>query len=274
MEVIDTPHGKLRKAPEGGDLGSFKGEKVKAEMDFPDGHKAKNLESGKCAICSNCQKIKDKFGDQLALKKNDQLSADLKKVEADLEAKPGDPDLIAKQKAMHDDLEMQLYKDTVPNGGLTDGEIKTKLDDGKVFDPNTKRFGDKSKSHSSKRKEYMGSNPSKSSKVGDKVKAKMEAEGYYDFGPPEMFKSLEDGKWHDVELADMSHKTPEMTEFPPQPVHQGSAVEYWNSEGKKFGQKSDEVRNFMNDPDNYYLELKNYNRRDGANLGLTYDDPL
>ena len=142
VEVIDTPHGKLRKAPEGGDLGSFKGEKVKAEMDFPDGHKAKNLESGKCAICSNCQKINDKFGDQLALKKNDQLSADLKKVEADLKAKPGDPDLIAKQKAMHDDLEMQLYKDNVPNGKLTDKQIQEALDANKKFNPDTKRFGD------------------------------------------------------------------------------------------------------------------------------------
>jgi len=45
VEVIDTPHGKLRKAPEGGDLGSFKGEKVKAEMDFPDG-RAQGEESG------------------------------------------------------------------------------------------------------------------------------------------------------------------------------------------------------------------------------------
>lgn len=107
VETIDTPHGKLRKAPEGGDLGSFKGEKVKAEMDFPDGHKAKNLESGKCAICSNCEKIQNKFGDELALEKNKDLADDLKKVEAELAAKPGDPDLIAKQKAMHD----KLYKD-------------------------------------------------------------------------------------------------------------------------------------------------------------------
>ena len=61
-------------------LGSFKGEKVKAEMDFPDGHKAKNLESGKCATCSNYGLINTKYGAELEA--NPKMAAELREIES------------------------------------------------------------------------------------------------------------------------------------------------------------------------------------------------
>jgi len=145
-DIVDSPHGKLTKAPEGGSLGNFQGQKVKAEMDFPDGHKAKSLEDGKCAVCSNCAEINNKFEKQLAKPENSKLSQDLKDLEAKIAGppKPSDtelPDLIAQQKVLHDNLELQLYRDTVPNGKLTDKQIQDKLDANKKFDPDTKRFG-------------------------------------------------------------------------------------------------------------------------------------
>jgi hypothetical protein len=53
-------------APNGKDLGSFDGKKVKSEVDFPDGHKGKVLNDGQCAICSNCKKIRERFKRELA----------------------------------------------------------------------------------------------------------------------------------------------------------------------------------------------------------------
>ena len=51
------------------------------------------------------------------------------------------------------------------------------------------------------------------------------------------------------------------------------AVEYWNKVGKYYGAKSDEVRKYMLNPNNYYLEHKKYNRAAGASLGFTYEPP-
>lgn len=57
------------------------------------------------------------------------------------------------------------------------------------------------------------------------------------------------------------------------------AVVYWNEEGKYTGAKSESVRNYMTNPDNYYLELESYNKSDGASLRdkngnrITYDEP-
>ena len=39
------------------------------------------------------------------------------------------------------------------------------------------------------------------------------------------------------------------------------------------GARSKEVREYMTNPDNYYLELNSYNRSEGAKLGMRYDDP-
>jgi 1,4-alpha-glucan branching enzyme len=37
-------------------------------------------------------------------------------------------------------------------------------------------------------------------------------------------------------------------------AHKVDAVSWWNSVGRKYGAKSKEVRKFMLNPDNYYLE--------------------
>lgn len=67
------------------------------------------------------------------------------------------------------------------------------------------------------------------------------------------------GGWHDISEADMSHID--------------AAVLWWNREGYKYGPRSIEVRNFMNDPSNYILDHYSINRSEGHTLP-TYRDPL
>jgi len=307
-EVVQTPHGKLTKAPDGGDLGSFNGQKVKAEMEFPDGHKAKNLESGQCAICSNCETIKAKFGDELDLPENQKLSIDLKKLETELKAKPKDPDLIAKQKALHDNLyqdklkrleaekvnpnttakrkkeidneinttkseridnSLDIYDRHVDSGnrtrtGKSDAEIKkikedvqNNFNEGKVMNPETGRFGSPNITKT-KRQQYLGSTPGKKSKTGGEVFDRMLNET-----PPtarivrgkKEFFDPDNNVWRSINEADMGHIT--------------DAVTWWNKTGRKLGARSDKVRKWMLDSDNYVLEYYRTNRSKGSILGKT-----
>lgn len=68
------------------------------------------------------------------------------------------------------------------------------------------------------------------------------------------------GKCYPLEYADMLHKV--------------DAVSWWNKEGRKYGVKSEKVREFMLNPDNYYLEYYSINRSEGASLKETYLLPL
>ena len=68
-----------------------------------------------------------------------------------------------------------------------------------------------------------------------------------------------DGKWYSISEADMEHVN--------------DAVTYWNETGRFYGPKSPEVRQFMLDPQNYYLEHYHINRSQGASLNQTYLPP-
>ncbi len=96
----DTPDG-VRVARQG-ELGSVGGQKVKAEMDFPDGHRAKSLETGQCAICSQCKTIRNRFRKELM--DDADFSTRLRDVETRLKQNPADRDLIIQQKTLHDEL--------------------------------------------------------------------------------------------------------------------------------------------------------------------------
>lgn len=56
-------------------------------------------------------------------------------------------------------------------------------------------------------------------------------------------------------------------------VHLTDAVKYWNQKGGYYGMKSQEVRAFMRDPNNYELEFYSYNRSQGALLTDRYKNP-
>ena len=47
------------------------------------------------------------------------------------------------------------------------------------------------------------------------------------------------------------------------------AVEYWNTCGKYTGARSKEVRAYMQNPEDYYLEVSNYNRSSGEKIKNT-----
>lgn len=65
--------------------------------------------------------------------------------------------------------------------------------------------------------------------------------------------------WFNLECADMSH------------IH--DAVIWWNRLGRLYGPKSPQVRNWMLNPNNYYLEHYSYNRSAGARIRETYLPP-
>ena len=102
----------------------------------------------------------------------------------------------------------------------------------------------------SNRLKYMGRTPSKLSKTGREVIERMSQEN-----------KIQDGenKWRPLNEADMAHKT--------------DAVTWWNEVGRDYGPKSKEVREWMLDSNNYYLEHYSINRSQGASLGRKYLPP-
>ena len=117
----------------------------------------------------------------------------------------------------------------------------------------------------SNRLKYMGRTPGKNSKTGKAVFKRMRNEK-----PPmarikngkKQFKSKKDGKWYDLDKADMSHKR--------------DAVDWWNNVANKRGYKpkGEEVRKWMKKPQNYYLEHRTYNRSAGGKIKQTYNEPI
>ena len=111
------------------------------------------------------------------------------------------------------------------------------------------------------RNRYMGRTPGKNSRTGREVQDRMREEGKlresFD-GETEFLAS--DGEWFPLKDADMSHKV--------------DAVTWWNREGRRFGAKSKEVRQWMLDSENYTLDHYSINRSHGARLRETYQPPL
>lgn len=56
--------------------------------------------------------------------------------------------------------------------------------------------------------------------------------------------------------------------------HIEDAVSWWSREGRKFGPKSKEVREWMLDSNNYELEYYKIKRSRGGKLNETYKPPL
>ena len=106
----------------------------------------------------------------------------------------------------------------------------------------------------------MGKTPSKPSKKGQKVKTRMRKQGKIKgYGKNMEFKAG-DGQWYPISQADMAHRT--------------DAVKWWNRKGRQYGAKAPEVRKWMKDSRNYYLEHYSINRSQGARLGIKYLPPM
>jgi hypothetical protein len=114
---------------------------------------------------------------------------------------------------------------------------------------------------------YMGNTPGKYSTVGRDVLVRMRGEGrirgtgdLLPGNPNGLEVQAADGSWHLIdENIDM--------------MHIRDAVTYWNEEGRFYGPRSTEVREFMTEPDNYVLGPRGPNRSAGARLGETYLPP-
>lgn len=119
----------------------------------------------------------------------------------------------------------------------------------------------------SRRRQYLGSTPGKSSKQGREVIQRLR-----DAEPPQittvggkdylLWEHPKTGVRERIPLSecDMSHV----------PV---DAVTYWNSTGRHAGPRSPAVREWMLTSENYTLQPASYNRSEGAKLGITYMDP-
>jgi len=119
--------------------------------------------------------------------------------------------------------------------------------------------GSKNSKATSKRLQYMGKTPSKNSKTGNAVIEQMKREGKIKEVRGEFLFRASDNRWYPLNQADMAHKI--------------DAVTWWNNIGRNYGPKSPEVRKFMLNPDNYYLEHYSINRSQGAKLKQQYLPP-
>ncbi|MDX6841745.1 RHS repeat-associated core domain-containing protein [Hafnia paralvei] len=108
----------------------------------------------------------------------------------------------------------------------------------------------------SARRECVGGTPSKSSKTGREVIERMRNEGKVRGEGENIEFQASDDHWYPLREADMAHKT--------------DAVIWWNQTGRNLGAKSEEVRKWMLDSNNYYLDHFSINRSAGAKLGLVY----
>lgn len=111
------------------------------------------------------------------------------------------------------------------------------------------------------REKYMGRTPGKNSRTGREVIQRMRKEGKIRddlMGNPVEFQDTK-GDWHPMAEGDMSHKV--------------DAVKWWNDEGRYYGPKSPEVRDFMKNPDNYEIDYFKINRSKGAKLPDRYEPP-
>ena len=123
----------------------------------------------------------------------------------------------------------------------------------------TEKIVEGNQGHVSKRLQYLGKTPGKSSSTGQKVIERMKKENKIKSINGNTMFLASDGKWYPIEEADMAHKV--------------DAVTWWNNIGRFLGPKSKEVREWMMNPDNYYLEHYSINRSAGAKLKEEYLDP-
>ena len=108
----------------------------------------------------------------------------------------------------------------------------------------------------SKRESYMGATPSRRSKTGKDVVARMRSQGLID-RRGRVFTVGPDGvkRWYPMAQTDMGHVE--------------AAVTRWNREGINWGPKHPQLREFMLDPDNYELQHWQVNQKAGRELGRT-----
>ena len=106
----------------------------------------------------------------------------------------------------------------------------------------------------SKRLQYVGKTPRKTSPTGRAVIERMRNEGRIAQGEDgsTWVRSSKSGRWVKLEETEMGHLE--------------DAVKYWNRDGYKLGPKSKAVRQWMKDPDNYELQPKSENRSQGGEL--------
>lgn len=124
-----------------------------------------------------------------------------------------------------------------------------------------------------KRGAYLGGTPKKSSRTGRDVLKRMNGEKPrkvrgWDPEHPNELADVEirgsDGKWYKLADCDMGHV----------PI---DAVAYWNNVGRFHGPKSQEVRDWMLDADNYEIQPRDLNqgdRRIMGNSGMGYQPPV
>jgi hypothetical protein len=117
----------------------------------------------------------------------------------------------------------------------------------------------KSRQRNVKRREYMGQNPNKSSTTYRDVIDRMRQEGKI-VGEGEDAKVLtSSGEWIMLKDAELSHTM--------------DAVKWWNETGRFTGVKSQKVREFMTNPDNYILDKPGPNRSAGGKIKEGYLPP-
>lgn len=108
----------------------------------------------------------------------------------------------------------------------------------------------------SNRDYYMGSNPSRNSDFGVRLKARWKTssnpvDGSYNNPSVSVEQIWWKGSWIPIQATDLGH-------------HPESAVDWWNRKGYEYGPRAPEVRDWMTDPINYRFEESGYNQLRGS----------
>jgi len=99
----DIPGDVPIRTPRDGNLGSFDGQRVRAEVDLPGNQRMRVLEDGRCVVCSSpCRHLSQNFGSELA--SNPRLAQRLERIERSLARNPNQPRVIQ----AHRDIQLQL----------------------------------------------------------------------------------------------------------------------------------------------------------------------
>jgi|GEM_PF-1303957 len=305
---VDAPRVRST-TPDGGDLGNFQGRRVNAEMDLPDGHKARVLEDGQCAICSNCERIRGKYGDDLEA--NPDLNNELRGYEDRLRNNPNDADAIQGQRRIHQELEQAQVErvsqrvremdERIAQGdrSITREEYRQYERDKRSMEGNLDAIegryrdsikdGDGSLNREDIRNNVEGGQRfnEDTKRFGNPNRTTTRRQEYLGSTPGKKSRTGQEvfdrmlnenpptarivrGK---KEFWDPDNQVwRDISEADMGHIH--DAVTYWNQTGRNYGPRSPEVRRWMLDSSNYRLEYFRTNRSRGASLGETYLPPL
>lgn len=119
----DIPDDINVRSPRDGSLGSFDGQRVRAEVDLPGNQRMRILEDGRCVVCASpCRYVGQNYAPELA--RDPRLAQRLERIERSLARDPNQPRVIQ----AHREIQLQLMEARVQRPARLRGEFAAELE--------------------------------------------------------------------------------------------------------------------------------------------------